>query len=296
MLWVVLGLTCACFKAVLGACMRQALLGVDKKRFGDFHAGHFLLLAVCFASTAVALIGFLAWDGIPKVQDGFWSIVALVLALEIVAQTLTSISLSIEDLSVVDSFSPLNLVLVGALAWTMLGEVPSAMAMVGAMGIICGAVWLSFPTNARRPRLSAVTLRIISLICFAFITPNFKLAIQHSSPYYFAMVHQSCTAILALLVLACWAAVSAHQRAAIRAVAGNRAQLARIGTAAIFAHIPQYVGMILAPIVYFMALNRLAPIFSIAIGYFWLKERDAFRRLPAVLLMIAGAVLVIFGR
>lgn len=295
MLWIVLGLACALFKATLGACNKHALSGVPKERFGDFHAGHLLLLVVSFAATAAGVAPFLLVEGVPDVTSDFWNTVAFMLFLEVVAQALTTISLSIEDVSVVESFMPVNLVFVGFSSWLFLGEIPT---MVGGLGTVCiigGAIWLVFPRKARRPHLSAVLLRLTALLCFGFIAPNMKHAIQCSSPYFFGFVYCCLFAGVNTAVLIVWCAARSHQRNAVRAMAANRTRVTWVGVASVAAHIPQYVGIALGPVLYFMALNRLAPIFSIIIGYHALKEGEAYRRLPPVLVMLAGAAIIIFG-
>jgi len=216
--------------------------------------------------------------------------------LNVVAHLASTRALKQEDTSLVTPlliFSPVFTVLISMI---FLGEMPSVRGVIG-VGLVlvgayslnhgAGAGWLApFKSLALKP---SVALVLLAGLLWA-ITPLFeKVAIQHTHPESPRFVAFAATTLMTILLTP---AVMTRGLAAIGKLALRRRALFFAGLIAGSAPVLGYTALSLGVVGYVTTLFKLSTVMTVVWGFLFLKERGFVQRLPAVALMVVGAVLI----
>lgn len=248
---------------------------------------------------ALPLLGLFALAPTPQIPRMDWLFALGVLGsagLNAIAHLASTRALKLADVSFVTPlliFSPVFTVLISAL---FLGEIPSARGMLGVGLVLLGAYWLNyhpgtnwfmqFKTFALTP---AVILVLLAGLLWA-ITPLFeKTAIQHTDPE-----NPRFAAFLAdaLLVAMLAPAIMARGRAAIEKLLLHRRELFLAGLIAGIAPVLGYTAFSLGFVRYVTTLFKLSTLMTMFWSFLFLKEHGFKQRLPASIVMVAGAILL----
>jgi drug/metabolite transporter (DMT)-like permease len=245
----------------------------------------------------LALTTFMLTPALPRVDGVFFLAVAGSALLNTVAHLASARSLKLTDASLVMpllTFSPVFTLLISAL---FLGEVPHGRGLVGIAFVLVGAYWLNrgpgsewltpFKSITRKP---GVALVLLAGLLWA-ITPIFeKLAIQHTLPENprFAALAVNGVIVLLLMPFALWGG-----RATITSLVQRRREWLLAALIAGVAPALGYTAFSLGLVGYVTTLFRLSAVFTVIWGAWLLRESGLRQRLPASVLMVAGAVLIV---
>lgn len=258
-------------------------------------------LAVVWGVTLLALplLGLFAFARAPRLPEVDWLFVLSVLGsagLNAAAHLASTRALKLADVSLVTPlliFSPVFTVLLSAL---FLGEIPSARGVLGVGLVLIGAYWLNYRSGANwfAPLQSlaltpAVTLVLLAGLLWA-ITPLFeKTAILHTTP---ESPRLAAFAVDALLVVMLAPAILSRGRAAIEKLLLHRREFFLAGLIAGVAPVLGYTAFSLGFVGYVTTLFKLSTLMTLSWSFVFLKEQGLSQRLPASVLMVAGAILI----
>ncbi len=216
--------------------------------------------------------------------------------LNVAAQLTSTQALKLADASLVTPlliFSPVFTVFLSAI---FLNETPTARGVVGVGLVLVGAYWLNHESGkdwltpvralAFKP---GITLILLAGLLWA-ITPLFeKTAIQHTTPE-----SPEFTALVAttLLVIILTPVVIQRDRAALDRLSLHRREWLLAGLIAGMAPILGYTAFSLGYVGYVTTLFKLGTVMTVIWGSLFLRERGIAHRLPASLVMVAGAILM----
>ncbi|MGH2521217.1 MAG: EamA family transporter [Anaerolineales bacterium] len=245
----------------------------------------------------LALTTFALAPTLPHLEGVFWMAALGSATLNAVAHLASTRSLKLEDASLVTpllTFSPVFTLLISAL---FLGEVPSGRSLIGVALVLVGAYWLSrgsgsdwllpFKSVTLKP---GVALVLLAGLLWA-ITPIFeKVAIQHTfpeSPPFAALV------VNGLLVASLTPVVLWRSRAALNSLFHQRREWMLAALIAGTAPVLGYTAFSLGLVGYVTTLFRLSAVFTVIWGAWLLGESGFRQRLPASILMVVGAILIV---
>lgn len=248
---------------------------------------------------ALPLLGLFAFALTPQLPnvDGLFAIGVLGSAgLNAVAHLASTRALKLADVSFVTPllvFSPVFTVLISAF---FLGEIPSVQGWLGVGLALLGAYWLNRNSSADwlAPFKSFIFTPAVALVLLAgllwAITPLFeKTAIQNTnpeSPRFAAFV------VDALLVITLTPAVIAHGRTSIGKLFLHRREFFLAGLIAGIAPVLGYTAFSLGFVGYVTTLFKLSALMTVLWSFLFLKEYGLKQRLPASIVMVAGAILL----
>jgi drug/metabolite transporter (DMT)-like permease len=239
--------------------------------------------------------GFVLWQGIPPLRPGFWTYVVLFG----VAQTAATLSLSkalhLSDLSMVTALWKVSLLFLVVVAFLSLGEVPSALGVLGILVSLVGVYCL----NIQKSRLSVwAPLRELvvdrglryTLVAAALYAPTvvcLKQLILRSDAY-FSNLMAYLAASLIILPLA------------LRRSARHFAQIPRhwlsfvgMGLFACLTSICQSLAFQMTLASYVEAVKQAEVLFAMGIGMLVFQEQARVRAiLPGSLIMLIGIVVL----
>jgi drug/metabolite transporter (DMT)-like permease len=244
----------------------------------------------------LALTTFVFTPVWPRV-DGWFILATLGSAtLNALAHLSSARSLKLADASLVTpllTFSPIFTLLISAL---FLGEAPDARGLLGVGLVLTGAYWLNRGPGASRlaPFKAISTKPGVALVLFAgllwAITPVLeKLAIQHTSPESPRLV---ALAVNGLLVGLLTPFVLRRARSDFGVLVHQKREW--LLASLIAGTVPNlgFTAIGLGPVGYVTTLFRLSAVFTVIWGAWLLRESGLRQRLPASMVMVAGAILI----
>ncbi len=248
---------------------------------------------------ALPLLGMFAFALTPRLPEMDWLFALGVLGsagLNAAAHLASTRALKLADVSFVTPlliFSPVFTVLISAL---FLGEIPSLRGMSGVGLVLAGAYWLNYRSGAdwfapfkSLAHTPAVTLVLLAGLLWA-VTPLFeKTAIQHTDPQ---NPRLAAFVVHALLAATLTPAVLARGRAAIEKLLLQRREFFLAGLIAGIAPILGYTAFSLGFVGYVTTLFKLSTLMTMFWSFLFLKEHGLKQRLPASIVMVAGAILL----
>ena len=233
----------------------------------------------------------------PRV-DGLFVLAVLGSAtLNTVAHLASARSLKLADASLVTpllTFGPVFTLFISAV---FLGETPDVRGLIGVVLVLVGAYWLNrgpgsdwltpFKSISAKP---GVALVLLAGLLWA-VTPMFeKLAIQHTFPESPRLV---ALAVNGLLVGLLTPVALRHGRSAILTLAHRRREWLLAALIAGTAPALGYTAIALGLVGYVTTLFRFSAIFTVIWGALLLGEPDLRQRLPASIVIVAGAILIV---
>jgi drug/metabolite transporter (DMT)-like permease len=245
------------------------------------------------------LLGLFTFAFTPQFPETDWLFALGVLGsagLNAVAHLASMRALKLADVSLVTPlliFSPVFTLLISAV---FLGEIPSAQGLFGVGLVVSGAYWLNrepdagwfapFRLLAHTP---AVALVLLAGLLWA-ITPLFeKTAILHTHP---ENPRLTAFVVNALLVIALTPAVIARGKAFIGKLFLHRHAFLLAGLIAGVAPVLGYTAFSLGFVGYVTALFKLSTLLTLLWSFVFLREPRLAQRLPASVLMVAGAIIM----
>ncbi len=233
----------------------------------------------------------------PRVDELFVLAVLGSATLNMAAHLANARSLKLADASLVTpllTFSPVFTLFISAI---LLGETPDVRGLLGVVFVLVGAYWLNrgpgsdwlapFKSISVKP---GVALVLLAGLLWA-VTPMFeKLAIQHTFPDSPRLV---ALAVNGLLVGLLTLVVLRRSRLAIFALAHHRREWLLAALIAGIAPVLGFTAIGLGLVGYVTTLFRFSAVFTVIWGALLLREPGLRQRLPASIVMVVGAILII---
>ena len=287
MLWVLYSLLSAFAFSTADAFTKKASDAIDH---------NILALSRFLYGVPIALL-MLSFAQIPRIWPGFWSVMAVIIPLEILAWTLYIKAIRESQLSLVApiiSFTPVFLV---ATSFLIIGELPNLLGFAGILLVASGAYILNFrtlrhgifdPITSIFREKSSLYMLIVAFL-FSITSTLSKITVQKSSAMF------SSAAYLIAMSLCFFAISFFKSRSKMPQLKTHARDLAPIGlfygSMAIFHNLA--ITLTLVP--YMMSIKRTSSIFSVFYGHFWFKEHNMKNRMSGALIMLIGAILIILS-
>lgn len=245
----------------------------------------------------LALTTFVPDPALPRVDGAFFLAVAGSALLNAMAHLASAQSLRLADASLVTPLLTFSPVFTLGISTFFLGEIPDARGMIGVLAVLAGAYrltrgpdsnWLApFKAVAFTP---GVALVLLAGLLWA-ITPILeKLAIQHTSPESprFVALAASGLLVIVLTPFALWG-----RQVSLGSLVQRRREWLLAALIAGIAPILGYTAFSLGLVGYVTTLFRLSAVFTVMWGAWLLNETGLRQRLPASILMVVGAILIV---
>ena len=248
---------------------------------------------------SLPLLGFLALVTTPHLPALDWVFVASALgsaALNVAAHLSFTRALKLADVSQVTPLLNITPVFTLFLSAMLLGEFPTTRGLIGVVVVLLGAYWLNRPEGVSwfAPlKYMALTpangLVILAGLLWAVTPVLEKTAIEHTSPASPRFVAFVISLLLGLLLSFAVAA----RRSAIRVLTQHRRAWLMAGIIAGTAPIFGYTAFSLGLVGYVTTLFKLSSVLTIVWSFLLLREEKALHRLPAAIVMVIGALLIV---
>ena len=239
------------------------------------------------------LFGFLFYE-IPVVSFKFYIVVIINVFVWIVGIFLLMKSLEESDLSIsipMLSFTPIFLLFV---SYILLREFPSLQGLAGIFIVVVGSYILnisSVKSGFFEPLKSifknkGVFYMLIVAFLFSVTASLSKSGINLSNPAYFIFIHYLFASIILLVLF------FRKFKKDIKQIKKNSGYFFIIGVAVAFSEIMTATAFKLEIVPYVISLKRTSVIFSVLIGYLFLKEKNFKHAIIGSVIMFIGAVLI----
>ena len=235
----------------------------------------------------------------PQLPALDWVFVASALgsaALNVAAHLSFTRALKLADVSQVTPLLNITPVFTLFLSAMLLGEFPTTRGLIGVVVVLLGAYWLNRPEGVSwfAPlKYMALTpangLVILAGLLWAVTPVLEKTAIEHTSPASPRFVAFVISLLLGLLLSFAVAA----RRSAIRVLTQHRRAWLMAGIIAGTAPIFGYTAFSLGLVGYVTTLFKLSSVLTIVWSFLLLREEKALHRLPAAIVMVIGALLIV---
>lgn len=287
-MWAILALTTALLASFTPIINKRILADAD-------------VPVVAWAAQAVSLplLGLatiVLFRSLPQVDTLFYVGVLGSAILNAAAHLALTTALKSNDASLVIPFLALNPVFTLAISAVALSERPALPGVAGVLVVVAGAylVNLKLGQGWAEPLRAIARERGILLALLAAsiwgVTPAFeKTAILHTRPENPPLVALAATLSLTMLLLPI--AVRKPARA-VRQVQEHSSGFLLLGIIGGIAPVMGYTAFSLGQLGYVTALFKLSSALTIVWSYLLLREREAPRRLPGMIVMLLGALLL----
>lgn len=286
-LWIVFSLICAFSLATSDALTKKALK--DKNEyliawFRLFFSLPFLILIWFFISA-------------PALDKEFYKAFFIALPIEIITVVLYIKALKLSPLSLTLpflSFTPLFLIFV---SYFIIGEKVSVWGGIGILLIVSGSYLLNIkeakngilnPFRMILKEKGSVLMLLVALL-YSFTSSLGKIAIEHSSPLFFAVTYfTTLTIVFAPLALY-------KGRNEIKEFMHNRHYKHVVIPGLLYGLMAatHMLAMSLTKVAYMISVKRLSLLIGIIYGFYLFKEEKLSERLSGAILMFIGFVLVV---
>lgn len=247
---------------------------------------------------AIVILGpVLLFLPLPDFQPGFWWAVLISGSINLIVTPMYMRAIQTSDLSLVMpliTFTPLFLLITSPL---ILGEFPSLMGLGGMVLIVLGAYTLNLNRIKEGFWQPILALgkekgpRLMLLVAFLWsISSNVdKIGMEASSPVHYA------GGLIAFLVIGLTPVVLWRSPTPVTKTKKHFLPLALLGICSGLVLVFQMLAMELTLVAYVISIKRASVGLSVIWGYLIFGEKHLKNRLPAVLLMLAGVVLITLG-
>jgi len=251
------------------------------------------------------LLPLLFFIEIPQLDRQFWLAVVINIPLEIAAILLYTKALKISPLSLTVPFLALTPVLLILTSFLIIGEYVTKAGLIGIILVSIGAYMLNISSAAEgkdfglfgrfAEPLRAVSrekgsLFMIAVAAIYSVTSVFgKIAIQHSSPIFFAVFY------MAVLSLALFFVVIVMDREGLFYALRHPEKFLHIGIFDALMTVFHFTALKRAEVSYVISVKRTSMIFSVLYGWAWFGESGVMERLTASTIMALGVALIAFS-
>ncbi|KAJ0396255.1 hypothetical protein ATCC90586_006405 [Pythium insidiosum] len=242
---------------------------------------------------------------LPPLNHLFWTSVCISGCINIVTSYLYNRSIQISTLSATVpflSFTPAFLIVV---AFMVLGEVPSFWGIVGVTTAVAGGFWLQGASDAQTakefPMDSANASKgsmYMILVAFLWSISNAfdKIGVQNSTPLVYGASIQVLVAsgsyVLQRLRIG---STELYQPLGVKQAIPWRYVI----LAGITSVVSYYINLVATQnleVSYVIAIKRSGCIWSVLLGRLLFRERHLRKKIPSILLMVIGVVLIVLGK
>jgi drug/metabolite transporter (DMT)-like permease len=232
----------------------------------------------------------------------FWGNISLSALLAVAGNALIVAALSSTDLSVLGPINAYKSVVSLVLGIFMLGELPTALGLVGILLIIAGSYFIidREPGQGRRNIFwlffnhQGIRLRFAALVLSATEAIFLKKALLVSSPLVTFLFWCLLGAPIAFLA-AVWL-LKLDFKPQISALRPNRTYFLLVATTTGLMQLTTLLTFGALQVSYSLALFQTSALLSVFFGYQFFQEQNLFRRMLGALIMMAGAIFIItFG-
>ncbi len=285
-MWFIYSLLCAISLSVSDLLSKIAL------READIYIVSWVKVAFAF----VFLLFWLAFIKIPTLNLRFFIICLILFPLEVLAIFLYIKAIHVSPLSLTVpylSFTPLFLIVT---SYLMLGEQLDISGFLGVVLIVAGSYLLNYKYifSGFLDPLKAVfyekgSFLMIVVAAVYSITSNLgKLAIEETSPVFFAIIYSGITSLLIFPFLLFFS------RKPLKQIKDNFRLFIGIGGSSALMTIFHMLAIIRIEVTYMISIKRTSPIFSVILGYVFLREEDFMSRLTGTMVMFVGVLFILF--
>jgi drug/metabolite transporter (DMT)-like permease len=242
---------------------------------------------------AVFLLPILTFTGFPALDRTFFLTTLLLVPMEITALILYQRAIKVSPLSLTLPFLSLTPVFLLLTSFLMLGERPDKAGLAGVVLVATGAYLLNI--HAAREGLLAPfkavlreegSLMMIIVALIYSITSNLgKLAIQHSSPLFFATVYPAmlATALLPVAVL----------NSGLSSLISRPALFGLIGLCNAINTLAHCHAIRLVEVPYMISIKRTSLLFGVLYGWAFFGETHLGERLLGSAVMLLGVTFIV---
>jgi drug/metabolite transporter (DMT)-like permease len=288
-LWLVYGLGAAFFVGIKNVWIRSFATSVSQST----------LVMTNFLITGVLAAVYVAAAGIPEIGRNFFWSVGVASLIDVLGVTFLTRALSAGNLSAAYPLVALIPVFAIGTSFVILGEVPTAVGLVGVLTIVVGSYLLRIE-GAREHILRPIVLLVresgprfflLAGFIFSIIAPLFKTAMINSSPAVTLATSQLLSSVWLALVLLIRGTLlrTMHQ------LGRNLLPLGGIAGLNFVQAMLMFLGFSLTQVSYMASIKRLDILFTVLLSALILRDRDALRGTLSGLVMLAGVVLVSLG-
>lgn len=290
MTWVWWGLACALGMGAVDVISKRALQEFDPAIVGTARLGFGLpVLAIPI------LVG-----GWPTLPPTFWVTVAAMLPLELVAFFMLLEALRCAPLWETVPFLSLTPLLTIVASWLILGERITRVGFTGICAIVAGGYLLyghelkSGYLGPLKAILRSRGTRLMIGVAFLYsVTSSLgKQATILSSATAFPGIYFG---VLWVALVAIYLAMGHRPSAFLRAVRERPALLISVGAMDGLTFLAHSIGVLLAPVAYFVAVKRLSAVFSVFVGGLASHDPHLALRVAGATCMVAGVALLTLG-
>jgi drug/metabolite transporter (DMT)-like permease len=287
MIWLVFALLSAVVEATRDFVSKRAMKKVDPL------VAAWALLGFTFPFLAAML----ALTGVPTLGPLFWGAMLGNAVFYVLAISLYMKALEASDLSLtlpMLAFTPVFMLLTGPI---ILGELPSALGIVGVVTVVAGAYLLKLKDAKKgllRPFVSLVRdkgarFMLGTALIYSFTAVLLKLAVEQSSRT-FAL---SSGYLVSFALLTAYLALS--RKLVFREVLVNWKILLGVGVLTAISEIALTTAYAFTLAVYAIAVKRLSILIGSVYGFELLHEKDMLHRLVGAAVMVVGVALISLG-
>ncbi|MBI2103121.1 EamA family transporter [Candidatus Woesearchaeota archaeon] len=247
--------------------------------------------------TLFFLLPFFFFLEIPALNNTFWFALLINGLLNLVTSILYLKALKASDLSLsvpLVTFTPFFLLITSPL---LVGEIPTALGMVGVFCIVMGSYVLNLRQKKAHPLAPFRALlkergpRLMLCVAFLWsISSNFdKIGVQNSSPIFWSFM------VNLFIVLLLFPYLILKTREEFQVFSIEWKKLLPFGALNASAAFFQMTAVSLTLVTYVISVKRLSVVFSVFWGYLLFKEEGIKERLLGSLVMVGGVVLIAFS-
>ncbi len=286
--------------SLLAAFFASLRMTFEKKALKQMDEFVVALLFRFFALLFLLLLVFILGIKFEFQCDFFWKILIIGAFLGTTSSVLVMKALKLGDLSAIGpigTFSPLFVLIFSPL---IVGEIPPPQGIIGVFLIVIGAYILNIKelVNGYSAPVTSLfnkkkgSLYMLGAAFIWSIGANVdKLGVEISSPFVWAVsINTLMVVILATIVL-----IRGKVFEKFNTDKTNYLFLILAGFVGILMALSQLYAITMILVVYVISLKRLSAIFEVFIGHFNLKEENFKERLIGSLIMVLGAILIVFS-
>ncbi|RJQ41072.1 MAG: EamA family transporter [Nitrospiraceae bacterium] len=286
-MWAVLALISAFTLATSDALTKKAL-----KNSNEYLVAWFRFI---FSLPLLLILWF--FIPTPKLDTEFYRAFAIALPLEIVTIILYIKALRVSPMSLTLPFLAITPVFLIFISYLLVGEKVSFNGGIGIFLIAAGSYTLNidkiktgiFEPFRSIPREKGSVFMIGVALIYCFTASLGKIAIEHSSPLFFAITYYIAISI-------CLAPIALWMGRKELKIFFSEKQFKRLVMPGIFFAVmaaTHMAAMQLTKVAYMISVKRLSLIIGIMYGYFLFREENIKERLLGAVLMLVGFVLVV---
>ena len=286
MTWFYYSVLAAFFSATATALSKKAVEENDIYTVAWIRYGYTLPFLLCF----------MVFTEIPPLDSTFFLVNAAIIPLEVLAVILYTKAIKYSPLSLTLPFLSLTPVFLIGTSFVMLGERPDKSGTAGILLVVLGAYLLNVhttkegvlgPVHATLEEEGSVLMIIVAFIYS--ITANLsKIAIQHSSPIFFAAFHPSSLALALFPILVITSGGN------LARVFSSPVLFVSIGISQLLMYATQNLAILTIEISYMLSVKRTSLIFGVLYGWLLFRETNLRERMLGCIVILIGVGLIAF--